>query len=587
MSASAALAEKQPEREGYYSPDGEGGWRVNGHLYTPEESAIWCRDEQLRCAANPIYFATHYCYTINEHLDDPYGAPPEVSLVPIGIHEPTGKPWLHPRAVLTAFWPVRDVLIEKSRDMMVSWMAMVAVTHDLLFRRNWKVMTLSRVEDLVDDGGENGTVDSLHGKVLFIWQHLPRFLQETAPLIFRQLRILNPLSDVHVSGFSATPSAGRGPKWQRSIIDEFAWVPHSEQVMASVTRACPRGKVLISTPWGKANAFYRIRTLGKQVFPQPPPAKREREKRRHWGVYTIHWSIHPEHDKAWFKRQVDSGSMTEESVAQELNISYTRSLGRRVYPSFNVEEHVAGQPLAKLRTVGYDPQRPLYLCCDFNPDPLIWVLVQPYPWTPRFRVIGEICRRNATIDDALWEFVIRFGREEIVRRVLDENPEWEDAYGQNGKLEAGAEGHRQPVVIFGDATEEKSTVYSRVKAYGSIKAFLRERGFEVVMKVPPKNPPRHQRFQVVNHAVRANEVILSWQAEQLRLDFETGVYNSAGSDMAQADDGDGSGLTRSHASSALGYMLDRQWKLVTTTESRPQVRRQPIGSFMPSFIKGW
>lgn len=581
--------EGPPQREPYCRPDGEGGWIYDPSEYTEEEIGLWAGREIHRCSLDPVYWATHWVYTINEHLDDPTGRPPEIQIIPDGIVGTDARPWIHPRAILSAFFPRRDVLIEKSRDMMVSWISMVAILHDLLFRKNWKVMTLSRVEDLVDDGGENATVDSLHGKILFMWNHLPEWMRK--PLEFRSLSIVNPEDDVHVSGFSATPSAGRGPKWQRAIIDEFAWVPHSEQVMASVTRACPQGKVLVSTPHGKANAFYRIRSLSRRVFPQldttRDASKIERERSRHWQCYTVHWSLHPEHDQAWYKRQIDSASMTEESVAQELDISYTLSLGRRVYPAFNVEKHMAGQPLAKLGSVGYSPNRPIYLCCDFNVDPLVWVLVQPYNDPPYYRVFGEICRRNATIDDALYEFVYRFGSESAITVLNQQHEDWEDIYGVNGKMEAGLGGHTLQVVIFGDATEDKSTVYSRVKAYAHMRGVLRDNGFDVVQRVPEKNPPRHHRFQTVNHALRKDQVVLSWMAEQLRLDFETGVWNSQGTDMVQADDGDGSGLTRSHASSALGYMLCKLHKLesseIVKARSKPRART----AMLPKFMRGW
>ena len=78
--------------------------------------------------------------------------------------------------------------------------------------------------------------------------------------------------------------------------DEFAFLPHSAQIMASMARACPVGKALVSTPFGKANEFYRIRqTASRQVHPKP---KEEKQETGHFERYTMHWSQHPHKDEA-------------------------------------------------------------------------------------------------------------------------------------------------------------------------------------------------------------------------------------------------------------------------------------------------
>lgn len=551
-----------------YAADDIGSWSVNSTEYTTAQAAAWLAREVEACRSSVVYFASHYAYTINEHLDDTSGQPPSVELVPVGVSSVTGKPWTHTNAVLNAFHPRRDVIVEKSRDMMVSWLCMIGVLHDLLFQRHWATMTLSRVETLVDDGGEASTIDSLHGKIRFLWDRLPGFLR-SQPLSFRYLQIRNEANDCHVTGFSATPSAGRGPKWQRAIIDEFAWVPHSEMVMASVARACPQGKMLVSTPHGKNNAFARVvHQSSRQVFPQVE------QKNAHWERLTIHWTQHPERDQAWYDAQQSSGSMTEEAVAQELDISYTRSLGRRCYPKFVYDLHVAGGALAPLPVVAYEPNRPLYICCDWNADPLIWVILQPRPGPVPFCVIGEICRRNAICDDAVREFAFRFASRERVDQLVIDHPDWPDTYGIM-REQAGEGGHQGMLIVVGDATEEKSTVYSRVKMYQHLKHSLQSCGFQVVLKVPASNPPRKLRFETVNDVLAKNLAVFDPTCEQVIKDFEEGVWDGPQTDMNQGrEDDDGSGLTRSHASSALGYGLCILHK-IQTSAAPPQSRARP------------
>lgn len=238
-------------------PDGNGGWKPHERAKEcgKEQVAAWCQMEVARCKASRMHFLTNWCCALD--LQEEYATSPQVGLFP---------DWPHVRAVVFAMWPARDVLIEKSRRMMVSWTVMACVLHDLLFQQNWPIMTLSRVEGLVDNGGEKSTWESLHGKVRFLWDHLPPFLRGWN-MEFRHLSIVNRDLNNLVQGFGSSSSPGRSGGFNRAILDEFAWVTHSEQAMAAITAACSKGKVLISTPHGRGNAFYRIRETARQVYP--------------------------------------------------------------------------------------------------------------------------------------------------------------------------------------------------------------------------------------------------------------------------------------------------------------------------------
>lgn len=544
----------RPIRDGLpplYTPDGDGGWTFHGEDYTPEEMRSWALQEVKRCKRNLVHFATTYCYTLNGSLFDTTGKLARPELVP---------DWPYVRATLTELHTPSDVLIEKSRDMMASWLCMLTVLSDLLFRPTWSVMTASRLENLVDDGGAASTFITLHGKVRFIYARLPPFLRDSTTLIFRHLHILNPVTESLCLGFAATMDAGRAGKFKRAIMDEFAMLEHSEEVMAAITNACPVGKVLNSTPRGMHNAFYRIREASRGVWPVLE------QKAGHWKRLTLHWSQHPERDQAWYDTLAASGSMTEQKLAAEQDISYAHSLGHRVYPKFVRDLHVSGGALCDTPTA-YVPMRPLYVCMDFNRDPFIWVLVQVYAMPPLFRVIGEICRRDATHEDMVLEFVIRFGNRQRVDFLLAKSPDWRDLYGRRGICQAGSDGHQQDVVLHGDATENKETVYGNTKMYGMIHAALQGHGFRVKMAVPPQNPPIMHRIETVNDVLSRKYIAIDPSAEQVIRDFESGVWNRQQTDMNQlALDDDGSGLTRSHASSALGYFLVLKHKVATTAQ---------------------
>jgi hypothetical protein len=201
---------------------------------------------------------------------------------------------------------------------------------------------------------------------------------------------------------------------------------------------------------------------------------------------------------------------------------------------------------------------------------------------PFFRVVGEICRRNATYEDAVIEFIARFGTARWVDAMFGRRPEWREAYGANEVCVAGPDGHRAEVYIYGDATEEKSTVYSRVKMYGLIGAMLAEANLGAQRRVPASNPPVITRIETVNDALSHDLVVINPECEQLIRDFESGVWNGSQSDMDQYAR-DEEGLTRSHASSAFGYFLCRQHRIATSLQpaATRARRRQDLAYLIP------
>lgn len=547
-------------------------WKSNLSRFTAQEARAWVDRETRRCVQDLAYWATHYACTRAEHSEHDEGIP-RAEIIPA---------WGFVLAVLGHLNQPANIIIEKSRDMMMSWLTMACATHDVLFRRDWSVMTMSRVEMLVDNGGEKSTVDSLHGKIRYIHENQPPFLR--FPLTFKYLQVRNDATRASIQGFSTTISAGRGPKYRRAFMDEWAWVPNSEEVMTSVTRACPRGKVLVSTPHGQANNFFRIRTLARGVYPQEEENTKPHLKQQ-WLRITVHWSVHPDRDQAWYDAECASGSMTPEAVAQELDISYEHSIVGRVYPKFTPLRHVAGAPLAPLDAVVYDAQRPLVVTCDFNHDPLVWLICQRFPEVPYFRVLGQIMRRNAIYADGARELIVRYGSDEALRALLAEHPDAIKVYGGGGVQLAGPEGHCAELQIHGDATEEKSTVHSRVKLYAAIRAMLEQAGFRVTMRVPTTNPPIPLRIETVNDCLAKNLAILDPSAEELSKDFLSGVWakstSSKTADMDQrTEDDDGSGLTRSHASSAFGYWIVTQHRVLTSAHATSRARDQDISALV-------
>lgn len=261
-------------------------------------------DEIERAVSDPQHFAERYCKSVRGTSGGPV-------LATIPAH-----PYLAP--FWDAFRNQDDLLIEKTRQMTVSWTVCSGLLHDVLFRPNWADLILSRMEKLVDDGGENSTFESLMGKIRFMHSHLPEEIR--LPLEFSHLKIRNPESGASITGSATSPQAGRSGHFSRVLMDEAAFVPRSEQVYGAFRQGCPRGKIIVSTPNGKGNVFYRLRSSDAG-----------------YKVLRMHWSDHPErrcdcdgeHRGCWYAAQCED--MSPLQVARELDISYEESVAGKVW----------------------------------------------------------------------------------------------------------------------------------------------------------------------------------------------------------------------------------------------------------------
>jgi len=230
---------------------------------------------------------------------------------------------------------------EKSRQMGDSWLMMALELYTLRFWRTFQALNISRKEQKVDDGGRNSTPDSLHGKIRFMYERLPE--EERFGLETRQLALVNPGLGGMIIGEAATPNAGRGGTFLYGLWDETAATEHSFAIHASFEQAvrCPH---YLSTPRGSTNLFAFTRD-----------SETLRKFRHHWtahplkgkGTYRCPGGVSHfgagepctggEWRSPWYDAQCRR--MTPEAVAQELDISYERSLPGRAFPEFDASQH--------------------------------------------------------------------------------------------------------------------------------------------------------------------------------------------------------------------------------------------------------
>lgn len=119
----------------------------------------------------------------------------------------------------------------------------------------------------------------------------------------------------------ATRAAGRGVAASLVILDEMAWQEYAEEIYTAVlpTLATVGGRlVVLSTPHGRANLFYRL-----WVAAQEPGSG--------WSPHFLPWSVHPDWDEAWAAARRDE--LGAEAFAQEHGVDFLVSGGARFDPA--------------------------------------------------------------------------------------------------------------------------------------------------------------------------------------------------------------------------------------------------------------
>lgn len=264
------------------------------------------RVERELCARNFHHFISTWCFTY-----DPRYRPFHFPFI-LWQYQKEFCDWLQER-----FLKGENGLVEKSRDMGVTWTWIAFVLYKWIFEPSFTALLGSRKEELVDDG----TIDSLFGKLRYIISRLPEFLRpDIDGHRSRHLILQNPENGNELVGESANLNFGRQGRYSMVFITEYAFVEHSEAIWAGVsetTNSC----IVESNPNGKGNQFSWLR------------------HETNIPVKTLHWTIHPRKDRTWYEKKAEQ--MQDWQVAQELDISYERSKFGRIYNRFDRAWHIA------------------------------------------------------------------------------------------------------------------------------------------------------------------------------------------------------------------------------------------------------
>ena len=260
-----------------------------------------------------------------------------------------------------------DAFAEKSRDMGASWIFFVYISlWYWLFRDGTNILMGSYKEMLVDDK----TIDSLFGKLDYALDGLPKWMMPKGYNRNKhrtKLKLVRPDNGNVITGDTMNPNFGRGSRKTAILFDELGFWDYAKDAWEGCADST-NCRLANSTPNGY-NYYAMLREM---------PI----------SIHTMHWREHPLKDDEWYS--YEKMTRTPESLAQEVDISYSKSLEGKVYPDWNevnVEQGV----------FEYDPLLPLYVGWDFgktDDTAIIWC----QPNRGKLRIIDTYRNAAKTID---------------------------------------------------------------------------------------------------------------------------------------------------------------------------------------------
>jgi hypothetical protein len=170
-------------------------------------------------------------------------------------------------------------LVEKSRDMGITWLCCAYALHGWFFRDGYQVGFGSRKLEYVDKIGDPGAIFE---KLRFLWRNLPRWM---LPPGFRSdmhdcyTKLINPANGSTITG-EGGDNIGRGGRSSIYFVDESAFLERPESVERSLSQTT-NVRIDVSTHNGPGTVFYRKRFGGKVavfIFDwKDDPRKNEKE----------------------------------------------------------------------------------------------------------------------------------------------------------------------------------------------------------------------------------------------------------------------------------------------------------------------
>lgn len=256
------------------------------------------RVETPKCAKDICYFVDRYCKTYDPRLlAEGKSATIDFKLFP---KQREYLLWIDDKVRNR-----KSGLVEKSRDMGITWLSCAYALHGLLFKPGFSAGFGSRKLDLVD---RKMDMNSILEKIRFMHRQLPSYLQDPN-FSDAYCRITNGEGSVIGEGGD---DIGRGGRTTVFFVDEAAYIEHYDRVEAALSQNTDT-VIEISTHNGVGTRFFQKRNEGRV------------------DVFVFDWRDDPRKTQEWYDRKKEE---TDSSIfAQEVDRNAMASLTNTVIKS--------------------------------------------------------------------------------------------------------------------------------------------------------------------------------------------------------------------------------------------------------------
>ena len=231
----------------------------------------------------------------------------------------------------------------------------------------------------------------------------------------------------------------------------------------------------------------------------------------------------------------------------------------KIWRMFDRGKHVVDEAKAielGLPPVEYDDNLPLCISCDFNIDPLSWVLFQwrdiiidGFQRTMMY-VVDEIRIRHSMIEHGVKEFL---NREEACRIAM-----------------------RNGIILYGDPAGNQGNRQTGISDWASLKTELERHGFQGESRVPAAPPRIRDRYNAGNakllNARGEIGVVMNPRCHYLALDLEEMVYR-LGTSLVDEKKKLEDGATVTHLADAWSYPISFHFPLIRAAQAPPPIVR--------------
>lgn len=369
----------------------------------------------------------------------------------------------------------KDIIIRKSRDMGMSYLMLYIFQWYWLFGNEGNDFLIGSINAAKTD--TQGNMTSLFEKLRYNLYSQPKQLMPKgfkSPVLSRttkynkkrgndhsnrshdgNMKLLNPETGNSITGDSNKFFATAG-RYKAVLFDEFAkWEDNTDRLgwqSASDSSPC---KIAVSSVNGAANLFYDL-WQGKAG---------EIKK------LSIMWREHPLKDTRWYEGEKKRRS--SEDLAAEVDGKFFASIGNKAAANFDEDIHV--------KEVRGESNLPLQLNCDFNVNPMFWVVSQIIGGERR--TFKEYYVNDALTDNVIDMFVTDF------------------SYWKCKEIE-----------LYGDATGKFASTRNRLSDWDIIKSKLKTAGWEYHDCIPIRNSSIYERINIVNKRLKdTTNNDISWE----------------------------------------------------------------------------